>query len=68
MSDDLWASLPELVRSYPLDKRNTTRELAYALFDRFARDKDDNGMTRLRFAMETQEDLGAFHRQLDARF
>ena len=64
---DLWQALPELIRNYPLPKRNDARDLAYQLFDRFARLKDDDGMTRLRFALETQEDLGAFYRRFDAR-
>ena len=59
---DLWTALPELVRNYPPDQKDAARELAYALFDRFARTKDDDGMTRLRFAMETQDDLRRFYR------
>lgn len=65
--DDLWANLPELVRNYAPKDRATARELAYSLFDRFAKAKDEDGMTRLRFALETQEDLGVFYRSFDAR-
>ena len=60
--ESLWQALPELVRNYPPDQKDAARELAYALFDRFARTKDDDGMTRLRFAMETQDDLRRFYR------
>ncbi len=62
----LWAALPELIRNYPPDKRNAARELAYGLFDRFAKHRDEDGMTRLRFALETQEDLSIFTRRFGA--
>ena len=59
MSDDLWLHLPELIREYPSEKRSDTREMAYALFDRFMRARDEDNLTRLRFALETKEDLRA---------
>lgn len=67
LSDDLWPKLPELIRNYPEKTRASTRELAYSLYDRFTRSDDADGLTRLRFALETREDLSALYRQFDAR-
>ncbi len=53
----LWRDLPELIRGYAPDDRYDVRELAYSVFDRYAKVHDEHGITRLRFAMTTQQDL-----------
>ncbi len=51
----LLSDLPELLRGYPPAKRDDARELAYSLLAKFM--GDDAMLTRLRFALEAQEDL-----------
>ena len=57
LADELWRDLPELIRGYAPDDRYDVRELAYSVFDRYAKTHDEHGITRLRFAMTTQQDL-----------
>jgi hypothetical protein len=58
LADALWRDLPELVRSYPAEKRHDTRIHAYTLFDKFAGAQDEESLQRLRFVLETQQDVG----------